>query len=226
MVGSQLQEGRDAPVANDVGEAGRRWRSARQVRGRPRGMPRCVVLPRRISVKTKDGARRRPSSEAGTWEGVVVSPKAAGNSKGHRRRRRCGWDGRGNHGRASGYQGAGRQWPAGRRVSRKATLRGWGDLYFSHERAFGCVGSSVVSCRLVCVPGTFGWHAPARKIIGRVWLLAFSLARMGPTIFRSFGCLGRATLLHEPLLKAVSDQALEERPVRQFPTVQANLHAR
>jgi hypothetical protein len=116
-------------------------------------MPRWVVLPRRISVKTMDGARRRPSSEAGTWEGVVVSPKAAGNSKGHRRRRRCGWDGRGNHGRASGYQGAGREWPAGRRVSRKATLRD-GAIFIFLTRACGCVGSSVVSCRLVCVPET------------------------------------------------------------------------
>jgi hypothetical protein len=43
-------------------------------------------------------------------------------------------------------------------------------------------------------------------------------------IFSSSVCLGEATLLHEPVLKAASGQVLKERLVRQFPAVQANLH--
>ncbi|KAK1667181.1 hypothetical protein QYE76_055340 [Lolium multiflorum] len=42
--------------------------------------------------------------------------------------------------------------------------------------------------------------------------VAYPLVRIGPAIFSPFGGLGRAAFLQEPVLKAVSGQALEERP--------------
>jgi hypothetical protein len=56
----------------------------------------------------------------------------------------------------------------------------------------------------------------AREGQGRVWLPVSSLARIGPTIFGPFACLGQAAFLHQPVLKAAPGQALEERPGWQF----------
>jgi hypothetical protein len=68
--------------------------------------------------------------------------------------------------------------------------------------AFGSLNSGKVGARSVaCIP--LGSHRASN--FRRVWFL------------------GRAAFLHEPLLKAVSGQALEEPPVRQFSAVQANL---
>jgi hypothetical protein len=62
-------------------------------------------------------------------------------------------------------------------------------------------------------PGTSGAH-----------LVAY--VPLGTYRGSNFLVVGRAVFLHEPLLKIVSGQALEERPVQQFPAGQANLHAR
>jgi hypothetical protein len=43
-----------------------------------------------------------------------------------------------------------------------------------------------------------------------------SLGSHRPNFFGPFGYLAEAAFLHEPLLKAPSGQALEERPVRRF----------